>query len=72
MAENRGSPARDEAIRATIAAWVNPGRHEPRHDKARETLRKQWPALAKSLDRLVDIEAMGNTTQQPRTWISKW
>lgn len=33
-------------------AWTHPGPHPDYHHQAQETLRRQWPALAKALDAL--------------------
>ena len=43
----------DEAdVQAVVAAWTNPGINPPYHRRAQAKLRREWPTLARALDRL--------------------
>lgn len=42
-----------------IEAWTNPGPKPKIHEDAKRRLRKDWPRLADTLDRLAEAEAAG-------------
>jgi len=42
----------DQAARAVLAAWANPGANSAYHRKMQAELRRAWPVLAGALDRL--------------------
>lgn len=44
--------ARAAAADDVLAAWANPGINPPYHRRAQAKLRKEWPTLARALDRL--------------------
>ena len=47
---------KEKAVEDIISAWIVEGIHPPTHRKLKEQLRREWPMLAKAVERLVNAE----------------
>jgi hypothetical protein len=43
----------EDAVRAVVAAWSNPGRNPAWHEAWKRHIRSEWPVLGNALDELV-------------------